>query len=444
MTGEEQSPHIDIGRLRALFEGVNAFGRSNGDGSVNRPAFSDVETEARRWFASRMDEAGLAVRRDEAGNLFGRLGAEHEAAVLVGGHLDTLPGGGADAALGLCIALESLLAIKDAGIEPSVPIEIVATSDGAGRFGGGLGARAIAGDVTRGWIEDTVDVSGVRLAEAMAESGIDPWRIFDASRPTGSYKAFFELGIEPATAPEGETPLAIVEAASGLIHWQVRLSGQGGPCRVVPMGLRSDAFAGLAEVAATIPAVIRIVGRGQSRVTVGSVQLAPDRPFEIPSEVVFSMVVEEADERTMKALTAALRALIERAAKSRRLEASIEEAGRVAPVALDAGLAGLVEAHAKQLDIGCIRVSSASARDAVVMQGFRPSALLLLPFSGASAEMDWHAIGKATQLTVAALCKIAGTRSRAGAAAGPVVLDGANDEMDVDLELDDIMLSEVD
>lgn len=440
MADPMQSPVIDIERLKSFFEGLDQFG-SGGTGSTGRPAFSDAETDARRWIAGRMDEAGLSVRRDEAGNLFGRFGSDEGEAVLIGSHLDTLPGGGSDGALGFAIALESVLAMKDAGIEPAVPIEIVATSDGAGRFGGGLGARAITGDVTREWIEETRDASGTGLAEAIAESGLDPWRVFDAVRPAGTYRAFLELRGAPP-APDGAvTAISLVEAAAGILQWDVRMTGRGGHCRAVPMGERSDAFAGLAEVAATVPAVIRIAGRGKSSVTINSVRVTPEGPFEIPSEAAFSLIIEEADERTMKSLTAAFRALIERAARSRQLEVSIEEAGRVAPVTYDAALSELVEEEAERLEIACPR-ASAAASDAVVMQKFCPSGLLLVPAAGA----DWQAVEKAAQLTAAVLCRLAGGKQTE---APPAVgrddpQETVSDDVDLKLELDDIMLSEAD
>lgn len=443
MTGEGHTPAIDVGRITAFCEALDAFGNT-GDGKSERPAFSDAEAEARRWLAGEMDDAGLAVRRDEAGNLFGRFGAEDGAAVMIGGHLDTLPGGGSNGALGLAIAFEGVRAMQDAGIKPAVPIEIVALSDGAGRFGGSVGARAMSGAVTREWIDETRDAAGTGLAEAMAESGIDPWRIFDARLPEGSRKAFLELrsGVGKASP---DAPVALAEATAALLHWQVRLTGRGGSCRSVPMVERSDAFAGVAEVAATIPAVLRIVGRPETMATVGSVRLSPDRPLEIASEAEFSLVVEEADERTMKALAAAFRALVERAAKSRGLDATIEEAGQIAPVVFDRELVALIGAEAERLDIACGRQPCAARSDAVIMQSFCPSVLLQLPGSGGEDGTDWDAVAKAARLTVSTLCRLAEAkmpapdeRARESADAEPT------DDMDVDLDLDEIMLSDAD
>jgi N-carbamoyl-L-amino-acid hydrolase len=81
---------------------------------VSRPAFSDADVAARRWLAERMREAGLEVRIDPAGNLFG-LPPGDEPAILVGSHSDTQPQGGwLDGALGVAAGLELARAAREA------------------------------------------------------------------------------------------------------------------------------------------------------------------------------------------------------------------------------------------------------------------------------------------------------------------------------------------
>jgi acetylornithine deacetylase/succinyl-diaminopimelate desuccinylase-like protein len=77
-------------------------------------------------------EAGLRVRSDAAGNLFGRLeGADPSLPpVLFGSHLDTVPEGGRyDGALGSVAALEAIAAIAAAGLQPRHPLEAVVWMD---------------------------------------------------------------------------------------------------------------------------------------------------------------------------------------------------------------------------------------------------------------------------------------------------------------------------
>lgn len=415
MVSRASSPTIDSTRLRRLLDGVNRFGRSAGIAGWNRPAFSDADTAVRRWFAGIMEETGLTVRSDGAGNLFGRWGDPDTPPVMAGSHLDTVPGGGPfDGALGVCVALESVRAMMDSGIEPSVPVEIVATSDEEGRFGGMLGAQAIAGQVTREWIAEAADADGVKLIDAMRAQGLDPAAIADAVRPAGSVAAFLELHIEQGPVLEARgMQVGIVESVSGICHRQVTLTGRANHSGTTPMDLRSDAFAGLAEVAAAIPSVVSTVGGEQSRVTVGKVRLFPNHPHTIAGKAVFNLIIRDTDKTVMKALVAAFGELMDRAAKTRGLTVEAEEMSWLAPVRLDAGIAAMVEEEAERLGLAYLRMPSGAGHDAQTMQTLCPSALIFVPSRGGVSHApeewtDWSDIEKGATLYLATLLRLAG------------------------------------
>jgi N-carbamoyl-L-amino-acid hydrolase len=415
MTDAIQSPQIDSERLRSLLDGVNSFGRSMETGGFNRPAFSEADMAVRRWFAEQMAESGLAVRRDGAGNLFGRLGSKAEPAIMIGSHLDTVRDGGAfDGALGVCVALESVRAIRETGLEPAIPIEVVATSDEEGRFGGMLGSQAIAGQIDHAWIDRAADADGLKLSQAMIAHGLDPARIIQAAWPPGSIRAFLELHVEqgPILEASGKS-IGIVESVSGICHWQVTLTGRANHSGTTPMDMRSDAFAGLAEIAAMIPTVIRDAGGDQSRVTIGKVHLVPDHPHTIPGKAVFNLIVRDVEDEIMRALTVRFRDLIAETSRKHRLEASIDEMGWLAPVSLDAAIASDMETEAKRLGLAYMRMPSGAGHDAQTMQAVCPSALIFVPsragISHAPEEWtDWADIENGARLYLAALCRLAG------------------------------------
>ena len=99
---------VDGDRLwRRLFE-LAEIGRSE-SGGVTRLSFTDEERSAKDLVASYMEEAGLSVREDAVGNLFGRReGRDPEApAVLVGSHVDSVYNGGDfDGPLGVLAGIE--------------------------------------------------------------------------------------------------------------------------------------------------------------------------------------------------------------------------------------------------------------------------------------------------------------------------------------------------
>lgn len=410
MSGNRNSPSIRVDRLRALLDGVNQFGRSEETGGFNRPAFSDADLEARRWFAEQMEQTGLHVRWDAAGNLFGRWGPDDGPVVMAGSHLDTVIEGGAfDGSLGVCVALECVCALKDAGIEPAFPVDIVATSDEEGRFGGMLGSQAICGQVAPQWIEQASDSDGVRLADAMAAQHLHAGAIPDAAWPKGAIRAFLELHIEqgPALKAEGKT-VGIVDAVSGLSNWQVTLDGAANHSGTTPMSLRADAFAGLAEIAATIPSVIRIVGRDDTRITIGKVDLVPNHAHTIPGRAVFNLIIRDPDETVMKPVTAAMRSLIGRIAGKHKLAHSIDEMSWIAPARLDPELADQVEAEAERLGLDCMRMVSGAGHDAQTMQSVCPSVLIFVPSEDGVSHSplertEWSDIEKGAALYLATL-----------------------------------------
>ncbi len=277
MTGP--APKIDIGRLKALLHGVNTFGLSAETGGFNRIGYSDADMAVRDWFAAEMTAAGLAVSRDAVNNLFGRFGPESGPCVMVGSHLDTVPEGGAfDGSLGTCVALECVSAMRDAGIAPRTAIVVAVTAEEEGRFGGMLGSQAIAGTVTTEWIDEARDSDGMSPDRCHARAGTECAATrSDCAWPADVVAAFLELHIEQGPVLErAGCPVGIVHGISGVCFLQVRFTGVANHSGTTPMNMRADAFAGLADLACRIPAIIDEAGTDQSRITIGKVDLQPE------------------------------------------------------------------------------------------------------------------------------------------------------------------------
>ena len=204
VTPERRAGRI-LERLDTLFE----IGRAAG---TNRPGLGAGEHRAHELVAGWMHEAGLAVTRDAAGNLVGRLeGSEPELpGVWSGSHLDTPPDGGRfDGALGVLSALDAVEAIA-AGTAPRRGLTVIDFRLEEGpRFGRGVfGSRAMCGQLDDDEGE-LLDADGISLAEAFAALGLGdlPRAGWLDPRPS----CFVELHIEqgPTLAAAG-IPLGIV------------------------------------------------------------------------------------------------------------------------------------------------------------------------------------------------------------------------------------------
>ncbi|MBW8636354.1 Zn-dependent hydrolase [Hoeflea sp. WL0058] len=407
------NPAINSKRLKSLLDAVNSFGRNPQTGGFNRIGYSDPDLRVRRWFADTLRAEGLSVSQDGVANVFGRFGPAEGPCIMAGSHLDTVPEGGAfDGALGVCAALECILAMKDAGYAPDIAIEIVATAEEEGRFGGMLGSQAISGQIQRTWIDQAVDADGLTLVDAMAQQGLDAYSALSCARAPGTIEAFLELHIEQGPVLESRNiPIGVADSVSGVVNLGVRLEGRANHSGTTPMDLRADAFAGLAELGAALPSIIEQHGDQQTRVTIGKVELQPNFPHTIPGLADFSIVIRDSDAALLQRVVEAVRDQIVAISSRHSLTATIDERSRLAPVELDTSLVAILREESDRLGSPSLVMPSGAGHDAQTMQALCPAALIFVPsrdgVSHAPEEWtDWSAIDKGANLLLAALIRL--------------------------------------
>ena len=91
----QEQPIVNGPRLHQWLLEMSRFGARE-DGGVDRVAFSDADIEGREYVRSLMEEAGLDVRVDLAGNILARLEGTgpNLSPLMVGSHVDSVPAGG--------------------------------------------------------------------------------------------------------------------------------------------------------------------------------------------------------------------------------------------------------------------------------------------------------------------------------------------------------------
>src|SRR5215467_7164910 len=142
--------HIKAERLQETLAKLSEFGR-NPDGGVTRWGFSEEDMAARRYVIGLMEDAGLKVRVDPAGNIFGRReGSDKLPAILFGSHIDSvLHGGNYDGDVGSLGAIEVMRSLKDRDVQTRHPLEaVIWTNEEGNHFGvGTIGSGIAAGDI---------------------------------------------------------------------------------------------------------------------------------------------------------------------------------------------------------------------------------------------------------------------------------------------------------
>jgi hypothetical protein len=126
-------PSRTVEELRELQE------LTGNDDGAQRVAWSDTWVQARDWLAGKVRETGAETTTDEAGNQWFTLAGGSEKALLIGGHIDSVPNGGwLDGALNMMAGVEVLRRIAAEG-EPPATVRLVNWADEEGaRFGRSL------------------------------------------------------------------------------------------------------------------------------------------------------------------------------------------------------------------------------------------------------------------------------------------------------------------
>jgi N-carbamoyl-L-amino-acid hydrolase len=147
-TAERPTFHINAQRLQGTLEKLSEFGR-NPEGGVTRLGFSETDLAAREYVTGLMRQAGLEVRIDPAGNIFGlRVGSEKLPTLLFGWHIaSALHGGNFDGDVGSMGAIEVMRALNDRNMKTRHPLEaVIWTNEEGNHFGiGTLGSGVAAG-----------------------------------------------------------------------------------------------------------------------------------------------------------------------------------------------------------------------------------------------------------------------------------------------------------
>jgi N-carbamoyl-L-amino-acid hydrolase len=372
---------VDMDRLRADLEELATIGRRE-DHGVYRMAFTPEDLEARAWLRERIEAAGLAFEQDPAANMIGRLGdARDQPVVMTGSHIDTVPGAGyLDGALGVICGLEALRTIDAAGLKLTRPLEVVSFTDEEGRFGGMFGSQAMRGVLTPESILAAADLDGVRLADAMSDVGLRALDALQAARPAEAIHAFVELHIEQGPVLDRlGYPIGVVDGITGLERWDARFIGMANHAGTTPMGMRQDAFTGLAELSNETERVLEEHGSENSVATVGRVELTPGAANVVPGEARFSLEMRDTDATILRDLALAFRRTASAIGRRRDLMFEFEVTSALEPVTSDAGVLSTIEDCARDLDYETQRMRSGAAHDTQQIAEIAPAAMIFVP-----------------------------------------------------------------
>jgi allantoate deiminase len=354
---------------------------------AQRVAWGPVWRTARQWFAEKAAaEAGATVEVDPAGNLWASLPGSSPRSLIIGSHLDSVPGGGwLDGCLGVLAGLEVLRGIK-AGATPPVAIRVVDWADEEGaRFGRSLvGSSAAAGSLDpAAELAHLVDRDGVRLPDALAADGVHLDQMMGAKARLESYQpvASLELHIEQGPVLEElEEPVGVVLGTMGVERHMLRFTGQAAHSGAAPLHLRKDAFLAAAEFALACREIsVRHSGsEPKTRVvaTCGVVKVEPNFVTAVPGATEISIDMRALDASVLASMYAEAQAAAAAAARKHLVEVQWRRIWDIPPRLFDPTLLGFVRESVREVTGRSPELPSGPLHDSAEMVPLMPTAMV--------------------------------------------------------------------
>jgi N-carbamoyl-L-amino-acid hydrolase len=253
-------PSRTVAELRELQE------LTGDDDGAQRVAWTDTWATAREWLAGKLDGVPVEEEIDDAGNQWFTLAGDTDRALLIGGHIDSVPNGGwLDGCLNVLAGVEVLRRIAEEG-PPPLTVRLVNWADEEGaRFGRSLfGSSAAAGSMRdQDELRQLTDRDGISLPDALAAHGVDLERATEARAQLANAAAYLELHIEQGPVLESlDMPLGVVLGTFGVERHRITWTGQAAHAGSTPMDKRRDALAGAAKLALDIRRIAAEAGDG--------------------------------------------------------------------------------------------------------------------------------------------------------------------------------------
>jgi allantoate deiminase len=315
---------VDAGFVeRLLFELARhgAYGETGVWRTAYSPEWVDAQDRIAGWFA----EAGLDVRRDAVGSVWGRLGGSERGSVIAtGSHIDSqTPGGRYDGSLGVVAGLVALRTLREQFGQPRRTLEAVSLcEEEASRFHATnfWGSRAIIGAISSEEPDLIRDRDGTSIGEAMSGVGLDPQRIPEAKRD--DLDTWIELHIEQGPILEADgLQVGVVDAITAIRHYVVELRGRSDHAGARPMEGRLDPMAGFAEIVTAVIGVALESGP-PAVTTVGRVEVEPNLPSAVPDKITFTLDSRHPDQKAVNTQHARQEQLMREIAERRGLQIS--------------------------------------------------------------------------------------------------------------------------
>lgn len=375
------SRHVNQERLWTTLQQLAEFGK-NPEGGVSRVGFTDLDLAGRAFVMGLMREAGLEVRVDPAGNIFGRRsGSEKLPVLLFGSHVDSVPhGGNYDGDVGTLGALEVIRALHEARLTTRHPLELVIwTNEEGGRFYSGLFGSSAAAGILPADILARQDENGEKLSDWLSRMGGDAPKIAAAKIAPGSIAGYLELHIEQgAVLDEAKIPIGVVTGIVGISLRTCTATGFANHAGTTPMNRRKDALAAASRAVLAVRDEVRNEPGSQVG-TVGSMKIEPGASNVIPGRVTFPVELRDLDKQKIDRIAARILQRFEEISRQENVQITCAAPDFHAPALTAKAFQEAIRAAASDAGLRTLDLPSGAGHDAQNAARFAPVGMIFVP-----------------------------------------------------------------
>jgi len=347
-------------------------------GGLHRLTLTKEDKQIRDILVDWMREAGLAVRVDDLGNVYGRReGKDRELPiVMIGSHFDTQPNGGRfDGVLGVIAAIEVIHILNEHQLETNRSIEIVNfTNEEGERFTPPmLGSGVITNNYTKEYVYQLEDKNGVTFEQALDEIG---YKGEEAHRPK-NIGYFLELHIEQGPILEKNVKdIGIVRGVKGMTRWKVDIKGQASHA-AHPAENRRDALVAASKMVLAIDEMTQHYE--QLSTTVGAFDVSPSVYNIYAGKVHFTIDVRHIDDKLRRQALQRIEHQLKQIAATHQVEICMEETRNIDGTLFSRDVMSMIEACVNQLGYSYRTIDSGAGHDAKFMNDIAETAMIFAP-----------------------------------------------------------------
>lgn len=373
--------HVNSQRLQSTLEKLSEYGR-NPDGGVTRLGYSDTDMAAREYVVSLMKDAGLSVRTDPAGNIFGhRDGSQKLPIILFGSHIDSVVhGGNYDGDVGSLGAIEVLRALSESNTKTRHPLEaVIWTNEEGNHFGIGTLGSGIAAGLIGPEILDHKDDQGITFADWLRRYGQDPAKLADARLGKDALAASLELHIEQGpNLYEKKIPIGVVQGIVAVGRWDCVISGVANHAGTTPMNRRHNALTAASKDVLAVRDVV-LAETGTQVGNVGSMKVDPGAPNVIPGRAEFPVELRDLDDEKVVRMWGHVSERFRQTDKEEGVDTRCESTDNVKSARATPAIQAAIRDAAKSVGLATMDLPSFAGQDSQNIATLAPMGMIFIP-----------------------------------------------------------------